>query len=64
VASSKEFSRAKSENNSGSGKEESVREEKKQLPGWRVGVCFYSPSVNFTRIWRVGEWLSVPLLGM
>jgi hypothetical protein len=33
----------------------------KPSPGWRVGLCFYSPSLNSTRLWRVGEWLSAPL---
>jgi hypothetical protein len=26
-----------------------------------VGLYFYSPSLNSTRFWRVGEWLSAPL---
>jgi hypothetical protein len=34
VASSKEFSLAKSENNSGSGEEQTVRGVKKHWPGW------------------------------
>jgi hypothetical protein len=29
--------------------------------GWRVGLYFYSPIRNSTRIWQVGEWLSAPL---
>jgi hypothetical protein len=35
----KEFSLANSENNSGSGEQESVK-EKKNLPSWRVGFYF------------------------
>jgi hypothetical protein len=31
---------------------------KKPSPGWLVGLYFYSAILNFTRIWRVGEWLS------
>jgi hypothetical protein len=27
----------------------------------RVGLYFYSPILDSTRIWRVGEWLSAPL---
>jgi hypothetical protein len=34
---------------------------KKNSPGWPVGLYFYSLSLNSTRIWRVGEWLSAPL---
>jgi hypothetical protein len=30
-------------------------------PGWQVGLYFYSPSLNSTRIWQVGEWLSAHL---
>jgi hypothetical protein len=41
-ACKKEFSLAQPENNLGS--------------GWPVGFCFYSPSLNFTRIWLVGNW--------
>jgi hypothetical protein len=26
-----------------------------------VGLYFYLPSQNSTRIWQVGEWLSTPL---
>jgi hypothetical protein len=36
-------------------------EGKKPSSGWRVGLCFYSASLNSTRIWQVGEWLSTPL---
>jgi hypothetical protein len=32
------------------------------MPVWRVGVNFYSPILNSTCVWRVGEWLSPPLL--
>jgi hypothetical protein len=28
----------------------------------RQALYFYSPILNSTRIWRVGEWLSAPLL--
>jgi hypothetical protein len=28
------------------------------MPGWRVVWYFYSPSVNSTHIWQVGEWLA------
>jgi hypothetical protein len=37
--------------------------EKNNLPGWRVGLYFYSPILNSTRIWWVGEWLCAPLPG-
>jgi hypothetical protein len=37
-------------------------EGKINLLGWRVSLYFYSPSLNSTRIWRVGEWLSAPLV--
>jgi hypothetical protein len=39
--------------------------EKKNSPDWRVGLYFlhfYSPILISTRIWRVGEWLSAPLI--
>jgi hypothetical protein len=39
-----------------------VRGENKNSPGWRVGLYFYSPILKSTRIWRVGEWLSAPLI--
>jgi hypothetical protein len=42
----------------------SEREIKTPSPGWRVGFCFYPPSLIFTLIWWVGElviWLSAPL---
>jgi hypothetical protein len=35
---------------------------KKHLPGWRGIFHFYSPSLNCTRYWRVGEWFSAFLL--
>jgi hypothetical protein len=35
--------------------------EKKLFPDWRVGLYFYSPILNSTRIWRVGKWFSAPL---
>jgi hypothetical protein len=35
--------------------------EGKKSPDWRVGLYFYPPILNSTRIWRVGEWLSAPL---
>jgi hypothetical protein len=39
---------------------ERVSERKKNSwPDWRVGLYFYSPILNFTHIWRVGEWLSL-----
>jgi hypothetical protein len=41
---------------------ERVREREKTSPGWRVGLYFYSPILNSTRNWRVGEWLSAPLV--
>jgi hypothetical protein len=34
---------------------------KNSSPAWRVGLYFYSPSLNSTRIWQVGEWLSASL---
>jgi hypothetical protein len=34
----------------------------KKSPGWQVDFYFCSPILNFTHIWRVGEWLSAPLL--
>jgi hypothetical protein len=44
---------------------ERVSEKGKQpSPDWRVGPYFYSPIRNYTRIWRVGEWLSAPLIFM
>jgi hypothetical protein len=38
-----------------------VTDKKKNSPDWRVGLYFYSPFLNSTCIWRVGEWLSAPL---
>jgi hypothetical protein len=35
--------------------------EKKNSPEWRLGLYLYSPILNSTRIWRLGEWLSAPL---
>jgi hypothetical protein len=40
---------------------ERVSERRKNSPDWRVGLYFYSPILNSTRIWRVGEWLSALL---
>jgi hypothetical protein len=40
---------------------ERVSERKKNSPDWRVDLYFYSPILNSTRFWRVGEWLSAPL---
>jgi hypothetical protein len=37
------------------------REEKKNSPGLRVSLYLYSPGLNSTRIWRVGDWLSATL---
>jgi hypothetical protein len=34
---------------------EKVSERKKPSPNWRVGLYFYSPFLNSTRIWQVGE---------
>jgi hypothetical protein len=50
----KNFHSSNKKNNLLSGEEESVR-GKKHSPGWRVGICFYSPSLNFTDMasWRV-----------
>jgi hypothetical protein len=35
---------------------------KKPSPDWRVGLYFYSPILNCTLIWQVGERLSAPLI--
>jgi hypothetical protein len=40
----------------------SERLEKKNSPAWRVSLYFYLPNMNFTRIWRVGELLSAPVI--
>jgi hypothetical protein len=41
---------------------EIVRERGKNICQAGKWVCiFYSPILNSTRIWRVGEWLSAPL---
>jgi hypothetical protein len=40
---------------------ERVNEREKNSPDWRVGLYFYSPILNSTLIWRVGEWISAPL---
>jgi hypothetical protein len=39
-----------------------VRGEKNSSPDWRVGLYFYSPILNSTRIWQVGECLSAHLV--
>jgi hypothetical protein len=38
-------------------------EGNKISPGWRVGLNFYSPILNSTHIWWVGESLSAPKAG-
>jgi hypothetical protein len=60
MASCSECSLAKTENNWPRIQNGSVRGEKPS-PGWRMGLYVYSPKLNSTRIWRVGEWLSAPL---
>jgi hypothetical protein len=62
LASSSVFLLAKSEINWPQIITEKVSErEKKNSPDWRLGLYFYSPILNSTRIWRMGEWLSTPL---
>jgi hypothetical protein len=61
LASSSAFSLAKSKNNWPKNKEKFSEREKNNSPDWRVGLYFYSPILNSTRIWIVGEWLSAPL---
>jgi hypothetical protein len=58
LASSKEVLLAKSGNNSGSGEKESLKG--KISLATLVNGYFYSPSLKFTRIWQVWEWLSAP----
>jgi hypothetical protein len=56
------LSLGKSENNSGfRGGRISEKVKKKHLSAWQVGFSFYSPSLNITGVWRVGECLSTPL---
>jgi hypothetical protein len=38
--------------------------KKKNSPDWQMGLNFYSPIQNSARIWRVGEWLSAPLIAV
>jgi hypothetical protein len=59
---SSEFSLAKSENNWPKTNKGSVRGKgKKPSADCKEGLYFYSPTLNSTRIRRVGEWLSAPL---
>jgi hypothetical protein len=53
LASSSELLLAKSENNWPKNIKMVSKREKHCSPGWRVGLYFYSPILNSTRIWRV-----------
>jgi hypothetical protein len=62
LASRTALSLTKTENNWQKIKKRVSEKGKNPSPDWRVGLYFYSPTLNSTRIWRVGEWLSAPLL--
>jgi hypothetical protein len=61
LASSEEFSLAKSENSSGSEEDESVKVKKNTRQAGKLVLAFTRQASIFTWIWRVGERLPSPL---